>query len=60
MAQARRHLSLRYLHLRSSRTGILSHILDLYEARLARGPIGIEDWFRTEYDPAAAERSFGR
>ena len=60
LAQARRHLSFRYLHIRSSRTGILDHILDLYEARLARGPIGIEAWFRDEYDAGAAGAGFGR
>ncbi len=55
VAEARRHLSFRYLHVRASRTGILDHILDLYEARLVRGPIGVEAWFATEYDAAAAE-----
>ena len=33
-------------------------MLDLYAARLERGPIGIEDWLRTEYDPEAATTSF--
>jgi protein tyrosine/serine phosphatase len=60
LAEARRHLSFRYLHVRASRTGILDHILDLYEARAAQAPIGIEDWFATEYDRAAAEASFRR
>jgi protein tyrosine phosphatase (PTP) superfamily phosphohydrolase (DUF442 family) len=60
MAQARRQLSWRYLHFRASSTGVLDHVLDLYEARNARDPIGVEDWFRTEYDAAAAQASFGR
>ena len=58
MAQARRHLSWRYLHVRASRTGVLDHILDLHEARQARGAIGIEEWFATEYDARAADAGF--
>lgn len=60
VAEARRHLSFRYLHLRRGRAGVLGHILDLYEARLARGPIGVEEWFATEYDAEAAQAGFGR
>nr|WP_245218774.1 tyrosine-protein phosphatase [Rubellimicrobium aerolatum] len=53
VAQARRHLSFRYLHVRASKAGVLGRVLDLYEARLARGPIGIEEWFATDYDLVA-------
>jgi protein tyrosine phosphatase (PTP) superfamily phosphohydrolase (DUF442 family) len=60
VAQARRHLSFRYLHLRATRAGILDHILDLYEARRGRGPVTIEDWFAAEYDATAVDRSFAR
>jgi protein tyrosine/serine phosphatase len=60
VAQARRHLSIRYLHLRRSRAGVLGHILGLYEGRLVRGPIGIEEWFATEYDADAAQAGFAR
>jgi protein tyrosine/serine phosphatase len=60
VAEARRHLSFRYLHLRRGRAGVLGHILDLYEARLARGPIGVEEWFRAEYDADAAQAGFRR
>jgi protein tyrosine/serine phosphatase len=59
VAEARRHLSWRYLHLKGSRAGVLGHILGLYEARVAEGPIGIEEWFATEYDEAAAQAGFG-
>lgn len=58
VAQARRHLSFRYLHVRASRTGVLDHILDLYEARQAETAIGIEKWFATEYDARAADAGF--
>lgn len=58
VAEARRHLGLRYLHLRWSRTGICDHFLDAYEDRLSRGPIPLEDWIATEYDPRALAQSF--
>ncbi len=55
---ARKQLSFRYLHIRRTKTGILDHFLDVYAARLARSPITIDDWIRTEYDPAALTDSF--
>lgn len=60
LAEARRQLSWRFLHLRWSKTGILDHVLDLYEARLRQGPIGIEEWVRDEYSREAATASFRR
>lgn len=56
--QARKHLSPRFLHFRRSSTGILDHVLDLYEARLTDGPVTMERWIAEEYDPEAATRSF--
>ncbi|MEJ8561181.1 dual specificity protein phosphatase family protein [Yoonia sp. GPGPB17] len=58
VAEARKQLSFRYLHIRRSATGILDHFLDVYEARNAESPIGIKDWIRTEYDPEALTASF--
>ncbi|MFZ3581854.1 tyrosine-protein phosphatase [Loktanella sp. DJP18] len=58
MAEARRHLSLRYLHLKWTKTGVQDALLDLYEARLARGPITLRDWVRDEYDPDAVRALF--
>ncbi len=58
VAQARRELSLRYLHLRFTKTGVQDHMLDLYEARNAQNPISIRDWVRHEYDPAVLAESF--
>ena len=56
---ARRQLSFRYIHIRRTSTGILDHFLDTYAARLEEtGPIGIEQWIRTEYDPTALTESF--
>lgn len=50
MAEARKMLSLKYIHLKWSRTGILDFILDLYEAHNVASPIGFEDWVATQYD----------
>ncbi len=53
VAEAKQQLSLKYLHLKSTATGIQDYILDVYEARTARAPIGFEDWIATEYDKQA-------
>ncbi len=58
IAQARKQLSWKYLHFRASKTGILDHILDLFEHAAKKSPIGIEDWFRHHYDLDAAMASF--
>ncbi len=60
VADARRQLSLRYLHLRFTRTGIQDHMLDLFQDRQSTGPISIRDWIRTEYDPEVLSASFAR
>jgi len=58
VAEARRQLSFRYLHIRRSSTGILDHFLDQYAARHAESPISMRDWIETEYDSNALKRSF--
>lgn len=58
VVEARKQLSLRYLHIKQSRTGVLDYMLDVYEARLSQGPIGIEEWIATEYDPAEIAAGF--
>lgn len=50
VSEARKMLSVKYIHLKWSKTGILDFILDTYEAREAETGIGFEDWIRTEYD----------
>ncbi|MBZ8117203.1 tyrosine-protein phosphatase [Roseovarius sp. LXJ103] len=56
--EARRMLSLKYMHIRQSKTGVLGYILDLYEARQAETGIGFEDWVMTEYDNMAVQTAF--
>lgn len=53
VTEARRALSMRHLHLKWTKTGVLDRVLDLYEQRMARGPIAIRDWIATEYDREA-------
>lgn len=60
LAAARRQLSCRFLHIRASKTGVLDRLLDLYEDRLQQGPIGIEAWIATEYDPETLTAAFAR
>lgn len=52
LAEARRQLSLEYLHFREFETGVLDAVLDLY-AEEGRGRSFV-DWVRTGYEPLAA------
>ena len=56
--EARRMLSPRYIHFKWTRTGVLDHILDLYEARQAETGIAFEDWIASEYDADTAQAGF--
>jgi len=56
--EAKKHLSLRYIHLKSTRTGVLDRILDVYALRNARAPISFEHWIATEYDNRAIQDAF--
>jgi protein tyrosine/serine phosphatase len=56
--EARRMMSIRYIHLRWTRTGILDFILDQYAARQAETGVGFEDWIATEYDHMALQRAY--
>ncbi|MEO0371693.1 MAG: tyrosine-protein phosphatase [Pseudomonadota bacterium] len=58
LAEARRMLSAKYIHFSWSKTGVLDHIFDLFEARYAESPITFEDWVATEYDHLAIQKDF--
>jgi len=49
VVEARKMLSLRFVHLKWTKTGVQDYILDVYEARLAEGQIAFEPWIATEY-----------
>lgn len=58
MSEARRMLGVKYLHLSMSKTGILDHILDVYEARNAREAVSFDDWLATEYDATTMQADY--
>ncbi|MCG6903461.1 MAG: tyrosine-protein phosphatase [Rhodobacter sp.] len=55
---AKAMLSFRYVHLKRTRTGVLDHLLETYEADFATDPMPIRQWFAEKYDPAAITASF--
>lgn len=55
ITQARAMLSLRYVHLKRTKTGVLDHLLETYEAD---APMPIRQWFAEKYDPEAITASF--
>ena len=60
IAVAKRQLSLRYIHISFVSTGILDHLLRVYEQAFNQSGIGFLDWVRRDYDPAALTASFAR
>lgn len=56
LAEARRHLSFRYLHVKASHTGVLDHLLDRFEAE-ANGR-SFRAWVEQDYDANWLEASF--
>ena len=60
VAEARKQFGLRYIHFKWTKTGVLDHILDRYEAANAANPIPFEDWVETAYDPDEIQASFDR
>lgn len=57
---ARAQLSIRFLHLKFTKTGVQDHMLDLYAQRAAKSPISIRDWITNDYDPDALAISFAK
>ena len=58
VAEAKKQLSLRYLHLKNDSTGILDYMLDQYEQDITETPMPIREWFETRYDPKALTAGF--
>lgn len=59
VAEAKKQLSWRYFHQRYTKTGVLDHIFDAYEARITeKGAIAFRDWVQTEYDYKALQKKF--
>ncbi len=51
--EATRQLSMRYLHFRQAKTGILDHFVETYIAAYRETGIGFRDWLYTDYDRSA-------
>ncbi|TGG95272.1 tyrosine protein phosphatase [Natronospirillum operosum] len=56
--QAKAHLSWKYLHSSSARTGILDAFVREYEAFNAQQPIPFMEWLEHHYEPEALRASF--
>jgi protein tyrosine/serine phosphatase len=56
--EARKQLSLRYGHIRQSRTGLLDYFFERYLQDNARRPMPFFEWVDTVYDPDELEQSF--
>ncbi len=59
-AEAKRQLSLSYLHVERSAAGIQDHLLRCFEAANRETGIEFMDWARTVYEPAEVTASFAR
>jgi protein tyrosine/serine phosphatase len=55
---ARKMLSLRFLHVKQTKTGILDQLLDTYAAHVEREPISLRDWLTNHYDRDAISAEF--
>lgn len=58
--EAREQLSLRFLHSRWGRTGILDYFLDVYQAAYQESGIHLLEWIKTQYDDQAISDQFLR
>jgi protein tyrosine/serine phosphatase len=58
VAEARQMLSIKYIHLKFTKTGILDYILRNYQARNDRDEISFETWVATEYDHTELQAAF--
>ncbi len=58
--EAMGQLSLRFAHLKNTRTGVLDQMLATYAEDNRRQPIALRDWFATSYDRDAVTAAFER
>lgn len=56
--EAKKQLSIKYIHLTWTKTGVQGYILDVYEARRSKSEIDFETWMRTEYDNVKIQAGF--
>ena len=58
VAEAKKQLSFKYLHLDFTKTGILDYILNVFDERLEIENIDFLDWIKKEYNPEILNSSF--
>jgi protein tyrosine/serine phosphatase len=58
LAEARKQLSWKYLHLRSTMTGAVDYVFDQYEIDTKGTDIGFEQWVRDTYEKKAVMANF--
>ncbi|MDQ2095588.1 protein tyrosine phosphatase [Rhodobacteraceae bacterium 10Alg 79] len=58
VSRARRMLSLRFVHLKWTKTGIIDAFLDAYETAQKASGVGFEAWVENTYDAEALQRAF--
>ena len=58
VAEAKKQLSFKYLHLDFTKTGILDYILNVFDERLKIKNIDFLDWIKKEYNPEILNSSF--
>ncbi|WP_238934746.1 fused DSP-PTPase phosphatase/NAD kinase-like protein [Maricaulis parjimensis] len=56
--EAIQHLSLKYLHVKAGKTGVLDHFFETYRQYNETTPIGFMDWVETVYDREVVQSSF--
>ncbi|WP_051208255.1 fused DSP-PTPase phosphatase/NAD kinase-like protein [Saccharospirillum impatiens] len=55
---AKKQLSLRFLHIKNASTGMMDYFVETYEAAHQSSGIAFDDWLHTEFDRDAMSRSF--
>lgn len=58
ISEARKQFGMRYIHFKWTKTGVLDHILDQFEAAHTASGIGFEDWIKSDYDANEIQTSF--
>lgn len=56
--QAQRQLSLRYIHIRASKTGVLDFFLDAYASDVASKPMPIRRWIEKRYNRRRFQKAY--
>ncbi|MFK7876041.1 MAG: sulfur transferase domain-containing protein [Paracoccaceae bacterium] len=55
---ARKHLSIRFIHFKWTKTGVMDHIVDCFEEAQAKTDCSFQDWLDADYDGAKIQASF--